>query len=413
MEQYLIVADDFTGANDTGVQLRRRGMPVSVVFSGALVTGDDSAVIDTESRALPAKAAYQKVAEELKNIAFGKFAHVMKKVDSTLRGNIAVETRAIDDVFKSELVIFAPALPDLGRTTVNRVHLLNGTPITRTELSHDPKTPVVEDNIQNILESAFDERVIHTGLEDVQGGNIDFSGGRLFTFDASTNADMRRIIRAALGTGKRILWVGTAAMADNFLAVNHTLPPALAVITSLSSVTRDQVRYAEKQGVKVVQYPIHDIIDRKARPEDFAAQVIGILEKGQDAMLVSASTYDPAALEKSAEAGARQEFSSEKVSEYMQTSLGPLTRKILESVKVSGLFLAGGDTAIGFFNAVGSKGSAIVTEIAVGIPLMRLRGGPFEGLRVVTKAGAFGKEDAIFYALRKLREADEGGRNGE
>ena len=60
MEQYLIVADDFTGANDTGVQLRRRGMPVSVVFSGALVTGDDSSVIDTESRALPAKAAYQK-----------------------------------------------------------------------------------------------------------------------------------------------------------------------------------------------------------------------------------------------------------------------------------------------------------------------------------------------------------------
>jgi uncharacterized protein YgbK (DUF1537 family) len=412
MEQYLIVADDFTGANDTGVQLRRRGIPVSVVFSGVLVSGDDSSVIDTESRALSAKEAYQKVSEELKNIAFGKFTHVMKKVDSTLRGNIAVETKAIDDMFRSELIIFAPALPDLGRTTVNRIHLLNGTPVTRTELSRDPKTPVVEDDIQKILESAFDEKVIHVGLEDVQGGNIDFSGGRVFTFDASTNADMRGIIRAALGTGKQVLWAGTAAMADNLLAVNHTLPPALAVVTSLSSVTRDQVRYAEQQGVKVVQYPIHDILDKKARPEDFAAPVLEILEKGQDAMLVSASTYDPAAVEKSSEAGARREFSGEKVSEYMQTSLGPLTRNILESVKVSGLFLAGGDTAIGFFNAVGAKGSSIITEIAVGIPLMRLRGGPFEGLRVVTKAGAFGKEDAIFYALRKLREADEGGRNG-
>jgi uncharacterized protein YgbK (DUF1537 family) len=406
-ERYLIVADDFTGANDTGVQLRRRGISVSVVFSGVLVTGGDSSVIDTESRALPAKEAYQKMSEELKSIAFGKFAHVMKKVDSTLRGNIAMEMKAIDDAFRSELVIFAPALPDLGRTTVDRIHLLNGTPITRTELSRDPKTPVVEDDIQKIMASAFDEKVIHVGLADVQAGNIDLSGGRVFTFDASTNADMRGIIRAALSTGKRVLWAGTAAMADNLLAVKHTLPPALAVVTSLSSITRDQVRYAEKQGFKVVQYPIHDILDKKVRAEDFAAPVIEILEKGQDVMLVSASTYDPAAMEKSAEAGVRQGFSGEKVSEYMQTSLGPVTRKILESVKVSGLFLAGGDTAIGFFNAVGAKGSSIVAEIAVGIPLMRLRGGPFEGLKVVTKAGAFGKEDAIFYALRKLREADE------
>ena len=51
-----------------------------------------------------------------------------------------------------------------------------------------------------------------------------------------------------------------------------------------------------------------------------------------------------------------------------------------------------------------SLGSSIVTEIAVGIPMMRLSGGPFAGLKVVTKAGAFGKEDAITFALRKLKE---------
>jgi uncharacterized protein YgbK (DUF1537 family) len=412
MEQYLIVADDFTGANDTGVQLRRRGIPVSVVFSGSLVTGDDSSVIDTESRALPAKEAYQKVSQELKNIAFGKFVHVMKKVDSTLRGNIATETRAIDDVFRSELVIFAPALPDLGRTTVNRIHLLNGIPVTQTELTRDPKTPVVEDDVQKIMAAAFNEKVTHIGGADVEAGNIDLSGGRVFTFDVLTNADMRLIIETALGTGKRILWVGTAAMADNLLAVNHTLPPTLAVVTSLSSVTREQVRYAEKQGVKVVQYPIHDILDKKTVPEYFAAPVIESLKNGHDVILASASTYDPVAAEKSAEVGTRRGLSSEQVSDYVQTSLGPVIRKILETVKVSGLFLAGGDTAISFFNAARSKGSSIVTEIAVGIPLMRLRGGPFEGLRVVTKAGAFGKEDAIFYALRKLREADDGGQNG-
>ncbi|MDR2176965.1 MAG: four-carbon acid sugar kinase family protein [Treponema sp.] len=408
-EHYLIVADDFTGANDTGVQLRRRGIPVSVVFSGALVTGEDSSVIDTESRALSPQDAYKRVSEAVHAVTFGKFAQVMKKVDSTLRGNIAMETKALDEAFKSELVVFAPALPDLGRTTVDRIHRLNGTPVARTELARDPKTPVVEDDIQKIMADTFDEKVIHIGRAAVEGGTIDFSGARVFTCDASTNADMRRIIRSALTTGKRVLWVGTAAMADNLLAVNHTLPPALGVVTSLSSVTRDQVRYAENQGIKVVQYPIHDILDHKAQPEDFAAPVIEILKAGRDAILVSASTYDPLSMERSAEAGMRQGFSKEKVSEYIQTSLGPVTKNILEAVPVSGLFLSGGDTAIGFFNATGAQGSSIITEIAVGIPLMRLRGGPFEGIKVITKAGAFGKEDAIFYALRKLREADERG----
>ena len=38
--RYLIIADDFTGANDTGVQLRRRGFPTEVLFSGKPVCQD-------------------------------------------------------------------------------------------------------------------------------------------------------------------------------------------------------------------------------------------------------------------------------------------------------------------------------------------------------------------------------------
>jgi uncharacterized protein YgbK (DUF1537 family) len=58
------------------------------------------------------------------------------------------------------------------------------------------------------------------------------------------------------------------------------------------------------------------------------------------------------------------------------------------------------------FEKSGAIGSAIMGEIATGIPLTRLVGGKYEGLKVVTKAGAFGNEDAVSYGLRKLREAD-------
>ena len=53
LNKYLIVADDFTGANDTGVQMKRRGLATNVMFAGKKIPADGSSVvIDTESRGM-------------------------------------------------------------------------------------------------------------------------------------------------------------------------------------------------------------------------------------------------------------------------------------------------------------------------------------------------------------------------
>ena len=80
--------------------------------------------------------------------------------------------------------------------------------------------------------------------------------------------------------------------------------------------------------------------------------------------------------------------------------------EVLKRVKVSGVFLTGGDTSIGFLQKAKANGSYILEEIAVGIPKMEIIGGSFDGLPVVTKAGAFGKDDAIVYGMRKLKEKE-------
>lgn len=114
-EKYLIVADDFTGSNDTGVQLKNRGIDVSVVFrSEDMNTIPSSVVLDTESRGMESREAYDYVDHLMKCVDFSDYRYVIKKVDSTLRGNVAEEVKAIDDHYKSELIIFAPALPDVG-----------------------------------------------------------------------------------------------------------------------------------------------------------------------------------------------------------------------------------------------------------------------------------------------------------
>ena len=100
--RYLIIADDFTGANDTGVQMRRRGFPTEVLFSGKPFESDKSIVIDTESRTVRPDHAYEIVSHALEHIDFKQFHYLIKKIDSTMRGNIAMEILAADKAFHPE-----------------------------------------------------------------------------------------------------------------------------------------------------------------------------------------------------------------------------------------------------------------------------------------------------------------------
>ncbi|MDF2673027.1 MAG: rp-dependent type effector protein [Clostridiales bacterium] len=405
LDRYLIVADDFTGANDTGVQLKRRGIDTNVVFSSELIDTDSSSfVIDTESRGMSGEKAYATVRSILSKVDFSNFKYVIKKVDSTLRGNIAKEIKAVDEAYQSELVIFAPALPDLKRTTINGIHMLNNVPITKTEMGKDPKKPVKEDNITELLKETYIEKITHISLDRVQNQDIDLSDGRVYTFDAVSNLDMRNIIKASIKTGKKALLVGTAAMADNLFEIEKSTAPALSIVASVSNVTRQQIKYAESNGITLVKVPVYNIIEGKAEIELFIDEAVKLLKEGKDTMLLTSSSYDYEEYIKTNEAGEKRGMANEYISIFTQNLIGDISKEILDKAEVSGVFLTGGDTAIGFFEKVESLGSSILQEIAFGIPMMKLVGGPFEGLKVVTKAGAFGKDDVITYAHRKLKE---------
>lgn len=386
------------------MQLKRRGITTDVIFSANLIDKSDvSYVVDTETRGMTGDEAYNAVNKICGEIDFSSFKYVIKKVDSTLRGNVAEEIKATDEAFKSDIVIFAPALPDLDRITVDGVHCLKGVPITKTELSRDPKKPVKEDNLKKILENVYSEPVIHISIKDVENGRIDWSKGRIFTFDAVTNLHMQAIIKKGLETGKKVLWVGTAAMADNLFEIGYKTPPSLAVVGSVSSVTRKQIKYAENSGISMLKIPIYDIINGKDK-ECFVKEALDILGKGKDLIILSSASYSLEGYEKTNLAGNSKNMSNNEISIFVQNILSDISKEVMEKIKLSGVFLTGGDIAIGFFDKVGALGSSISGEVTIGVPLMKLRGGYFDGLKVITKAGAFGKEDIMVYSLRKLKE---------
>ncbi len=410
MDRYLIIADDFTGANDTGVQLKRRGLRTSVVFAGRKPPVDDGCVVvDTESRGVTAEEAAEAVRLACGELNFDDYKYVIKKVDSTLRGNIAAEVAVLDEAYRPELVVFCPALPAMGRTTEDGIHRLKRVPLTQTELAADPKNPVREDNITRLLSGAYGEQVRHIPLNQVRTG-FDLSGGRVFTFDAVTDEDMRLVIAGALGTGRRVLWIGASALADNIMELERRTAPVLGVIASVSDVTGGQVRSAEAAGVRTVVVPFHELLSGGKSPENYIREAADSLLSGRDTMLVSSSTLSRGELDASRAEGERQGMTLAEVSDYVRYTMGDMAAQVLGQCELSGVFVTGGDTALGLLESLGAAGSEILSEVSVGIPMMRLIGGRAEGVKMVTKAGAFGSPDAIKHAFRKLK--DESGEFG-
>ena len=90
-----IIADDLTGAADSGVQLARSGYRTAVAFRGIAVPpveGLGAVAVDTDSRHLPAGFAAKRVVEA--GHAVREARVVYKKIDSTLRGPIPAELAA-------------------------------------------------------------------------------------------------------------------------------------------------------------------------------------------------------------------------------------------------------------------------------------------------------------------------------
>src|ERR687896_800397 len=142
-----VIADDLTGAADAGVQLVHAGYRTAVFFSESEVFAKDFDAVsfDTDSRALPAGFAAKRVLEAARAAREARI--VYKKLDSTLRGNVAAELAAALGGARRERVVVAPAFPAAGRTTAGGIQRVRGAPVDETEIANDPNTPVSEAHV--------------------------------------------------------------------------------------------------------------------------------------------------------------------------------------------------------------------------------------------------------------------------
>ncbi|ASY59756.1 four-carbon acid sugar kinase family protein [Sinorhizobium sp. CCBAU 05631] len=117
-----IIADDLTGALDTGTPFVDAGLSVAVALDveaveAAIATGAEVVVVNTVSRALDSLRAADRVRRAAAALCRTSPVFVLKKIDSRLKGNVGAESEALAFAVGRRRLAVAPAVPDQGRYT--------------------------------------------------------------------------------------------------------------------------------------------------------------------------------------------------------------------------------------------------------------------------------------------------------
>jgi len=425
-----IIADDLTGANDSGVQLVKKGLRSSVVFDlHPLSAGQrdmDALIMDTDSRGLNKNEAYEAVQKAALFLKQNGFTHMYKKLDSTLRGNVGVEIEAVTSIFEPDFCIIAPAFPRIGRITKDGIHYLHGVPVADTEVAKDPKSPVLDSSICQLLESQTDQKV---GLIRTAELGSDLAlwkselkrwkeiGVHWLVCDVETDEHLKTIASCISSISERVVWVGSAGLAEYLpeelgLINSDPVKPVevkgsdvLVVSGSLSSVSKKQIsRLLEMDGMMGTEVDPLTVFEEDEQWErwkqTYVNKLLSAYQEGYQAVLYVDSS--PENRRNTSEVGKRLGLSPTEISNTISKGLGEIATEFLKQYSsVTGLVLTGGDTAKDVCRQLGASGLELLKEIEPGIPLGQLTGDVEK--YIITKAGAFGTENTLYHSVLALK----------
>lgn len=428
VQRCLLVADDLTGGADAGAQFAKRGLSTLLIslLDDAKIdfskhTHQDVLIINTDSRGLSCENASLRVSNLLRNYDEKLFAIIYKKIDSTLRGNVGYEIDAILKETRATLCFMAPSYPEQNRTLVGGIMIVGEKPLALTEVARKTVFPVQESHVYKIIQNQSRNNVGWIDLTHVASTSeglqkaVDHEqrkGNRIIIFDAVSRQDLKNVADVGFTMERKPLFVGSAGLAEE--VAKKLSPPKERVFQTIksfkhiliisgtaSSITYQQLKQLEARNVPSFQLNRSSIMgeDRKAQEEkkELSKKIANTLSQGITILKTPSET-----LSSKDSAGAPIHLKITK-------TLASVALLALEASKIKpadlALILTGGETAQSVINGLETEGIEIEGELLEGIVKGHLIGGNWNGLSVITKAGAFGKENA----LKKIIEILETG----
>jgi uncharacterized protein YgbK (DUF1537 family) len=393
-----IIADDLTGACDAALAFVKRGMRARVWLDARDIVVVECArdvdvfAIDLDSRENSPECAADRMTALLELLRPHTTSEIVKKIDSTLRGNVASETFAILTARPGAVAIVAPSFPAQGRT------IRDGCLHERGRRSEGASLPELFADIPFVTIGLAALRARGAALAATIA-TLGRNGVRIALADAESDADLRALVRAAR-VRDDVVWVGSAgvvgALAD--VALIRATPTPRADIVKQTSPERDVARVLFLIGSRTptTREQIADF-RRCATVETLDAGALARGEPGVRQAIARASTALDAGGAVLVAIGGETQSDERFVRSAFITATAPLSRDATGLTVV----LSGGAIARAFCDGAGIVGLEPYDEVAAGTPRSRAIGAP---LWIVTKSGGFGTPHAYREVLASIRE---------
>ncbi len=387
----VIVADDLTGAMDVAGPLAGRGLRTWVVASTngctlATLPAAEVVSINTDSRHLSEARAAQRARSVVRELVHRDAEILIKKIDSTLRGNVVVETLAILEASGRSAAVVAPAFPRQGRTVVEGVVCVDGVPLKNTNFARDALSPPPLEP----LPALFRRGDAHADVQSVgRGGPIALAQDRrkqIFVVDSVSDEDLRATLRTLKGRLQDTLLVGSAGIGEALAEICFEQAPETFTAPALQGPLLFVVGSRAEQSVRQANALVEGCSARIVTAPNGHVD-IGAAMRGTEPVLVLTATADAGCEAEAAEVARR---------------LAKGVAELLERRPIAAVVATGGDTAVAVLQHLSQPLLRVVGTLLPGIPFSWVQAG---GRKVwfVTKAGGFGSRDTFATIVHRLR----------
>lgn len=417
-EKFAIIADDYTGAGDSGIHFSRTGRQIDLLLQGEhlgeLLRHSSGVSLTTESRFLTPERAASAVAALIRQCQAAGFSQFFKKIDSTLRGNPGSEIESALKVTGRKAALICTAMPMTGRTCVDGSIYLGDLPLHKTEIGDDPFNPVSTSSVADLLGRQTLLPADAVSIQDIEADGETLTanlrslvgkGIRLIVADAVTDSHLLALARQI--DAADFLPVGAGGFA-RALAETHKLPgqpmgkktaihpqgPILAVIGSLAGISRRQADIAcESSSFRPFDIQLEH--GREDIEREFSRLLAGMGPGTPNILLRVPDAVRPVRV-------------SKEEAERVAQLLGDAAAVICRHYTCRTVFSTGGSTSMGVARALGIRAVTLVDEIMPGVVLGSCFASNAGVKWFISKAGGFGDKEILKSIAAGYADSNEG-----
>lgn len=430
MSQCVVIADDLTGANATGVLLKKMNYEAYTVMNTerielSTLTDCDCVLYPTDSRGIEPKMAYNRVYNVCSLLKGDGVKVYSKRIDSTLRGNLGSETDAMLDCLGDDYIaVAAPCFPSSGRIVAGGYMLVGGLPLHKTDIAIDPKTPVKISEVAVLFDEQSRYKVSSIQLKDLMHGKhylaglmnqCVLSGSRIIVLDCITQEDLDLIADAVITSGLKVVAVDpgvfTATLARKLITPSQKKEKSkiLAVVGSVNPNTTAQMKELWlSQRTYNVFVNTRELLESKGRREAEISRVAEEIlnECGRNAVCtVTGDGIYPENRIDFKPYMERYHCSMDEVTGMINGAFAEITYRIFKAEPTfRGLYTSGGDVTVAVCERFDTAGLSLKDEVLPLAAYGQFLKGEFEGVHIITKGGSQGGRDAINQCITYLKE---------